>query len=70
MIRELACEKCGKTWRVEVPSLLNVKIQSCLDCGHFKFHHEPAIRHASPHNPPTSNQEISASLKTFGCLNN
>jgi len=42
LVKELSCEKCGKTWRVQVPVELKARVQSCQACGKFKFHLEPA----------------------------
>lgn len=42
MAKEHVCENCGKTWRLEYPVILTVKVLTCPDCGRFKFHLESA----------------------------
>jgi formate dehydrogenase maturation protein FdhE len=40
--KELVCENCGKTWQITYPSMaLDVRVESCQECGRFKFHLEP-----------------------------
>lgn len=41
MARELACKNCGKIWRIDAYPLVEVRVESCQDCGKFKFHLEP-----------------------------
>ena len=48
MATEHVCETCGKTWLVEGHSLLRVRVQSCQECGKFKFHLEPITRDYTP----------------------
>lgn len=42
MSKKLVCENCGKTWRVDYPLIaLDVRVESCQECGRFKFFLEP-----------------------------